>query len=258
MRGRLMRSFAALATVLLMCVALPVRAAELTVYATGSMEVPLHKLGEDFTRSTGHKLNFVLGTTGVVLNKLQSGKADVIVISAEAADKLQMDGRLVGATRADVARSLLGVGVKKGARAPDISTSDGFKRAVQAARSIAYPDPALGATSGVYIEALFKRLGIADEAKRKTTVKPVGAEVASAVARGEIELGLTFISEFISNPGVAIVGPFPDSIQNPTLYTAGVAAESANPDAARAFVTFVTRREAAATLKALGVEPATK
>jgi len=257
MRVSSSRSIAALAAVLL-CAAPRAYAAELTVYATGSMEVPLHQLGEDFTRVTGHKLNFVLGTTGVVLNKLQSGKADVIVISAEAADRLQKDGRIVAGTRADVARSLLGVGVKKGERAPDISSSEAFKQTVLRARSIAYPDPALGATSGVYIESLFKRLGIADEAKRKTTVKPVGAEVADAVAKGEVELGLTFISEFVGNQGVSVVGPFPDAIQNPTLYTAGVAKESANPDAARAFVAFVTRKEAAAKLKALGVDPATK
>jgi len=243
---------------LLFATAMSAQAAELTVYATGSMEVPLHKLGEEFTKSTGHTLSFVLGTTGVVLNKLKTGHADVIVISAEAADNLQKDGRLVGATRADVARSLLGVGVKKGATAPDISTPDAFKRTVLSARSIAYPDPTLGATSGVYIESLFKRLGIAEQVKAKTVVKPVGAEVAAAVAKGEIELGLTFLSEFVSNSGVNIVGPFPDAIQNPTLYTAGVAKESANPDVARAFVAYVTRKEAASALKSSGVDPATK
>jgi molybdate transport system substrate-binding protein len=253
------KSFLALAaSLLLLAASTRTQAAELTVYATGSMEVPLHQVGEAFTRSTGHKLTFVLGTTGVVLNKLKSGKADVIVISAEAAELLQKDGRLVAATRADIARSLLGVAVKKGAPAPDISTADAFKKTVLAARSISYPDPALGATSGVYIESLFKRLSIADEAKRKTVVKPVGAAVADAVAKGEVELGLTFISEFVANEGVAIVGTFPDSIQNPTLYTAGVAAESANPDAARAFIAFVTRPESRATLKALGVDPASK
>jgi molybdate transport system substrate-binding protein len=253
------KSFLALAaSLLLLAASTRTQAAELTVYATGSMEVPLHRLGEAFTRSTGHRLTFVLGTTGVVLNKLKSGKADVIVISAEAADGLQKDGRLVAATRADVARSLLGVAVKKGAPAPDISTADAFKKAVLAARSISYPDPALGATSGVYIESLFKRLSIADQAKRKTVVKPVGAAVAEAVAKGEVELGLTFVSEFVANEDVAIVGAFPASIQNPTLYTAGVAAESANPDAARAFIAFVTKPESRATLKALGVDPVSK
>lgn len=234
---------------------LSAQAAELTVFATGSMELPMHSLGEDFTKSTGHTLKFELGTTGVVLNKLKTGKGDVIVISAEAAERLEKEGRIVAGTRSDVANSLLGVGIKKGAKRPDISTADAFKAAVVAARSISYPDPKLGATSGVYIESLFAKLGIADIAKRKTTVKPVGAAVADAVAKGEIELGLTFMSEFVSNDGVTIVGPFPQAVQNPTLYTAGVAIESNNKEAARAFVAYITNRDQSAKLLRAGVDP---
>ena len=137
----------------------PVSAAELTVYATGSMEVPLHQLGEEFTRATGNTLKFELGTTGVVMNKLKTGKADVIVISVEAADALQKDGRIVAGSRADVASSLFGVAVKKGAKAPDISTPDAFKKTVLTAKTISYPDPALGATSGVYLQNLFAKMG---------------------------------------------------------------------------------------------------
>jgi molybdate transport system substrate-binding protein len=192
-----------------------------------------------------------------VLSKLKGGeKADVLVISVEAADALQQDGQLIAGTRADVANSLLGVAVKAGAAAPDISTPEAFRKAVLAARSISYPDPALGATSGVYIEMLFQRLDIADEAKKKTTVKPIGAQVADAIAKGEIELGLTFLSELVPNKGVTIAGPFPDAIQNPTLYTAAVMSTSANADAARAFVAFITSPAAAPVLKAAGVAPA--
>jgi molybdate transport system substrate-binding protein len=234
----------------------PADAAELKILATGSMAEPLKALGEAFTQTTGNALTFSLGTTGVVINKLKGGeKADVIVISSEAADTLQKDGRLLAATRADVANSLLGVAVKTGATAPDISTPDAFKQAVLAARSISYPDPALGATSGVYIESLFKRLNIADAAKKKASLKPIGAEVAAAVAKGEIELGLTFLSELVPNKGVKIVGPFPNAIQNPTLYTAGVMSDSANGEAARAFVAFITSPAAAQVLDAAGVAP---
>ena len=234
------------------------RAAELSIYATGSMAEPLRQLGEEFTRATGNTLKFELGTTGVVMNKLKTGKADVIFISAEAADGLEKDGRLVKETRTDIARSLLGVAVKRGAKAPDIATAEAFKQTVVAARSLAYPDPKLGATSGVYIEGLFKRLSIDAQVKAKTFVKPVGADVADAVAKGEVELGLTFLSELVANPGVAIIGPFPDAIQNPTLYTAGVAAESSHKAEARAFIAFVTSPAARAKLKALGVDPAAK
>ncbi len=235
------------------------QAVELKILATGSMAEPLKALGEAFTHNTGHTLSFSLGTTGVVMNKLKGGeRADVIVISVEAADTLEKDGRLVAATRADVANSLLGVAVKTGAAAPDISTPEAFKKAVLAARSISYPDPALGATSGIYIESLFTRLGIAEDAKRKASVKPIGAQVAAAVASGDIELGLTFLSELVPNRGVKIVGPFPDPIQNPTLYTAGVMSDSANAQAARAFVAFITSPAAGAALEAAGVAPAPK
>ena len=234
-------------------------AVELKILATGSMAEPLKELGEDFTRETGNTLVFSLGTTGVVMNKIKAGEtADVIVISVEAADSLQKDGKLIPSTRADVANSLLGAGVRAGASVPDISTVDAFKKAVLAARSISYPDPKLGATSGIYIESLFDKLGIASEAKAKATVKPVGAEVASVVANGEIELALTFLSELAPNKGVTIAGPFPDSIQNPTLYTAGVAAGTPNEAAARAFVTFITSAESAPKLRAMGVAPARK
>ncbi len=248
----------AAAVIALLAGATGARAAELSVYATGSMAEPLRQLGEEFTRATGNTLKFELGTTGVVMNKLKTGKADIIFISADAADALERDGRLVKQTRTDVARSLLGVAVKRGAKAPDISTADAFRKAVLAARSIAYPDPKLGATSGVYIEGLMKRLGIDAQTRSKTVVKPVGADVADAVAGGEADLGLTFLSELVANPGVAIVGPFPEAIQNPTLYTAGVAAESTKAAQARAFIAFVTSPAARAKLKALGVDPVAK
>ncbi len=234
-------------------------AAELKIMATGSMAEPLKELGEAFSHKTGHTLSFSLGTTGVVMNKIKGGeKSDVIVISVEAADALEKDGTIVAATRADVANSLLGVAVKKGARSPDIATPDAFKNAVLAARSISYPDPKLGATSGVYIESLFQKLGIAEAAKAKAFVKPIGAQVADAVAKGEIELGLTFLSELVPNKEITLVGPFPDAIQNPTLYTAAVTSGSANDEAARAFVAYITGAEAAGPLKAAGVSPAGK
>src|SRR5689334_22438919 len=97
------RSSLALALFALLAGTLKAGAAELSVYATGSMAEPLHQLGEEFTRTTGNRLKFELGTTGVVMTKLKTGKADVIFISAEAADALEKDGRLVKGTRADVA-----------------------------------------------------------------------------------------------------------------------------------------------------------
>jgi molybdate transport system substrate-binding protein len=232
------------------------QAAELTIFATGSMADPLKELGEDFTHQTGHTLRFSLGTTGGVMNKLKAGeKGDVIVISDEAANTLEKDGKFAPGTRKDVARSLFGIVVKANAPAPDISSPGALKKAVQSARTISYPDPVVAAASGGYIETVFKQMGILDEAKKKASLKPMGVLVGEAVEKGEAELGLSFMSEFVADRNLKVV-EFPAALQKPQLYTAGVFAGTPNAQAARDFIAFVTRPEARAKLKAAGVDPA--
>jgi molybdate transport system substrate-binding protein len=236
--------------------AVPARAVELTVFATGSMADPLKEVGEDFTRQTGHTLRFNLGTTGGVLNKLKAGeKGDVIVISDEAAIALEKDGKIAAGTRADVASSVFGLVVKQNAPAPDVSTPEALKKAVLAARTISYPDPVLAAASGGYIESVFTQMGIKDEARKKAALKPMGVLVGEAVAKGEAELGLSFVSEFVADKSLKIV-MFPQALQKPQMYMAGVYAGTSNAEAARAFITFVTSPAARAKLRAAGVEPA--
>ena len=233
----------------------PACAVELTIFATGSMADPLKEVGEDFTHQTGHTLRFSLGTTGGVLNKLKAGeKGDVIVISDEAAIALEKDGKIAPGSRKDVASALFAVVVKANAPTPNISTPEALKKAVLAARSISYPDPVTVTASGGYIQSVFQLLGIKDEANKKAAFKPMGALVGEAFAKGEAELGLSFASEFIADKTLKVV-MFPDAIQKPQLYTAGVFAGSPNADAALAFIAFVAGPAARAKLKAAGVDP---
>ena len=235
----------------------PAAAAELTIFATGSMADPLEHLGEEFTTATGHTLRFSLGTTSTVLARIRAGEiGDVLVISAEAAATLETDGTLAAGTRTPVASSLFGVVVKAGAPRPDASTPAALRETVLRAATISYPDPVAAAVSGGYIETVFAQLGIATEAKNKASLKPMGYLVDEAVAGGEAELGLSFISEFIANDELQVV-LFPAALQKPQLYSAGVFATAPNADAARAFIAFVTSAAAREKLRAAGVEPAT-
>ena len=234
----------------------PANAVELTIFATGSMGDPLKELGEDFTHQTGHTLKFNLGTTGGVMNKLKAGeKGDVIVISDEAADTLEKEGKFASGTRKDVASSLFGVVVKRNAPTPDVSSSEALKKTVQSAKHISYPDPVAAAASGGYVETVFRQMGILEESRKKASLKPMGYLVGESVEKGESELGLSFMSEFVADKDLKVV-PFPASLQKPQLYTAGVFAGTPNADAARAFIAFVTRPENRTKLKAAGVEPA--
>jgi len=236
--------------------AAPAKAVELTIFATGSMADPLKELGEAFTHQTGNTLKFNLGTTGGVMNKLKAGeKGDVIVISDEASDILEKEGKFAPGTREDLASSVFGVVVKKDAPAPDVSSADALKKTVQSAKHISYPDPVAAAASGGYVETVFKQMGILEESRKKASLKPMGYLVGEAVKKGESELGLSFMSEFTADKKLKVV-PFPASLQKPQLYRIGVFAGTPNADAARAFIAFVTSPENRAKLKAAGVEPA--
>ena len=169
---------------------------ELRVFVGGAMTGPVRQTGEAFAKISGHTLVYVSDTTGALQKRLVSGeRADVIVATAPAIEALQKDGRVVPGTRVDLARALIGVGVRVGAASPDLSTPDTFKAALLAARSVSYVSPASGGTSGTYFEGLLQRMGIAAAMKPKIVYRTQGSEVAAAVASGAAELGITFTSD---------------------------------------------------------------
>jgi molybdate transport system substrate-binding protein len=143
--------------------------------------------------------------------------------------------------------------VRQGATAPDLSSADAFKKSLLAAHSVSYVSPAAGGTSGAYFEGLLKRMGIADAMKNKIVYRNQGSEVADAVAKGDAELGISFIAELAPNKGVKVAGPLPQEIQNPTDYVAAVTTTSSNADAARGFIQKMNSADGAAVFKAAGL-----
>jgi molybdate transport system substrate-binding protein len=147
----------------------------------------------------------------------------------------------------------MGVGVREGAPVPDIATSEAFKQALLAARSLVYVDPAQGATSGIHFAGLLQKFGIADDVKSKTTLVP-GGYPAELVANGEVEMVVHQISEIVPVKGVRLVGPLPKDVQKVTVYSAGIAKKAVTPDAARSFVTFLTSPAIKARFAAAGLD----
>ena len=231
-------------------------AAQLKLLVGGAVAEPIKKVGADFSRKTSNKLDFVTNTTGALQNKLRAGeKADIIVISAPGMDALEKEKLVVPGTRVELARGLIGVAVRAGASSPDLSSVDGFKKAILAARSVSYVDPKAGGTSGTYMAGLFQRMGIAEELSKKTVFRNQGSEVADAVAKGEAEIGITFTSELIPNKGVKVAGTLPQAIQLPTNYAAAIPVGASNPDAARAFLKDMKSPAGQAAIREAGLEP---
>ena len=154
-----------------------------------------------------------------------------------------------------MARVGVGVMVKAGAPAPDISSVEAFKRALLAAKSVAYIDPASGGSSGIYVAGLLDKLGIADQVKPKAKLKK-GGYVADLIASGEAELGIHQISEIVPVKEVTLIGPLPAEIQNYTVYAAGIGAGAKDAEAAKALIKALTGPAAAAVLKSKGMEAA--
>jgi len=241
---------------LLILVATQAQAAHMRLLVGGSMQEPFREVGADFSKTSGHTLDFAVDTTGALMKRMRSGeKADIILVSAPAMELLEKEKLVVPGTRADLASAAIGVSVHAGSPTPDLSSEEAFKKAMLAARSVALVDPKAGGTSGIYLDGLFQRLGIGDAVKKKTVYGMQGSQVAAAVADGRAEIGLTFISEMLPNKGVKIAGPLPAAVQNATIYAVAIPASSPNPDAARAFIQTMRKPEARQAIAHAGLQP---
>jgi molybdate transport system substrate-binding protein len=228
-------------------------AAEIRVLSAGAVRAIVTELAQAFEKETGHRVSLAFGTVGVTRKRLADEPADVVIMTDVAIDESRAQGAVVAGSRADVARTGMGVGVRDGAPKPDISTPEALKQALLATRSLTYVDPAQGATSGLHFAGLLRQLGIADAVKPKTTLVP-GGYPAELVARGEVEMVVHQISEIVPVKGVTLVGPLPRAVQKVTTYSAGIASKATSPEAARGFVAFLTSPATKAKLAAAGLD----
>ncbi len=230
------------------------RATEIRLLCAVALHPAIDALLPDFEKSSGHKVTVAYGTAGAVADRVQKGEAaDIVINSVPMIDRLQAQGKVVAGSRVIIAKVGVGAFVRKGAMKPDISSADAFKHSMLAARSIAYPDPAGGGASGIYVAGLFERLGIAAEMKPKTKLSTLGTLYAS-VASGDVDIGFNQISEILAQPTVELAGPLPSAIQNYTQFAPGIVTGSSQIDAGRALVMFLSSPAAQTILKEKGFE----
>jgi molybdate transport system substrate-binding protein len=225
------------------------QAAEVTFICSNALKAVMEDLAPRFEKATGHKLAISFGSTNPLKARIDKGEAfDLTVLGDAAIDDLVKQGKLDVATRVIVARSVLGVAIRKGAPKPDISTTEAFKRTMLNAKSIAYLD---GGLTGTYLNVLFQRLGIADSMKSKYK----NARGGEAVVSGEAELGVTQVSEILYEKGAELAGQLPAEIQNYTNFPAAVAIGAKQAEAAKALLKYLASPDAVRVMKAYGLEP---
>lgn len=234
-----------------------VSAAEIKVLSAGAIRPSLQELIPQFEQVSGHKVSITFVGGPAVKQQIEGGAAfDLAISNGNVMDELAKAGKLAAATRTDLARAGVGVGVRAGAPKPDISTVDAFKRTLLNAKSVAY---AGDGSAGIHFQGVLERLGITKEIepKARKTVSGDSANSAMALlARGEVELGVVAITTIFFTPGVDFIGPLPAELQTYIVFVAGVVGNAKEPKAAADFIKFVTAPAAAAAYKAKGMEPA--
>jgi molybdate transport system substrate-binding protein len=226
------------------------QAAELKVLSGNGAKAAVRELCAQFERATGNKIELRFDVNPEVKKKIEAGESfDVVVGNPPIIDTLIKDGTVVG-PRVDIGRAGLGVAVRAGAAKPDISSVEGFKQALLAAKAGAFPGKG---ASGLYFVSLLDRIGIKDAMQSK--LKPMAAEdTVEVVARGEADMVMV-ASHIYDVAGVDPVGPIPAELQTKIGFAAGLSSSTKEPEAAKALIRFLSAPAAAATLKAKGVEP---
>ena len=233
------------------------RSNEIRVISSGGFTAAYNILAPRFEQMTGKKIITAYGASmgnapDAIPQRLARGEpTDMIILARSSLDDFTARGVVRPDSRVDLAESRIGVAVRAGAPKPDISTVDALKRTLLAAPSIAYSASA----SGTYYETeLLKKLGIEDQVKPKSK-RILSERVGTVVARGDAALGLQQVSELLPIAGIDYIGPLPAEVQRVTVFSAGIATASKQPEAARQLIRYLNAPAAAPTIAKTGLEP---
>ncbi len=236
----------------------------LIVVATSSLiaqTAPLHVLASNGMKAVILELqpkelqpnaSIEFGTTTALKQKIESGAPfDIAILTSDAIADLVKENKLAAATRADLARTGIGLAVRVGAPKPDIATSDALRKTLLAAPSITY---AGDGASRPHLDRMFDRLGITAQVKPRLILTQGSGPAMQSVAAGKVAIVLTLISELKMVPGIAIVGPLPAELQSYVGFAVGVSTRSNHAEAARALIALLTGPAAGPVYAAKGME----
>jgi len=233
-------------------------AGDIRVMVSGGFTAAYREIIPEFERATHNTVATVYGASmgnapDSIPNRLQRDEpADVVILAAPALDILVRQRKAVASSRVDLARSKIGMAVRAGATKPDISSVDALTRALLHAKSIAYSASA----SGIYLSTeLFQHLGIAERVLPKSKRIESQEGVGPVVARGDAEIGFQQISELLPVTGIDYVGPLPDTVQQITVFSAGIATHAKNLQAAKALIRYLAAPDVAPAIRKTGLEP---
>jgi molybdate transport system substrate-binding protein len=227
---------------------------EVTLIAPGGIRAAIEQLIPGYESKTGNKVKATFGSGNGTKKQVASGEAFDVPVVQPPYPEVIASGNVVASSATTLASVSVGVAVKKGAPKPDISSPQAVKKMLLAAKSISYPSASGGAAAGVSFEETLEKLGITEQIQPSIKRAQGGAGAMAMTAKGETEIGLTFLSE-MEDPGIDVVGPLPKEISAPTVLVGFVSSHAKDPAAAKALLEYLSSPEAASVYKAHGMQP---
>jgi len=225
---------------------------EITVIASAAVKETYQELVPEFEKVSNHKVVTLWSGTADIMKRVKAGEtADLIILGSNSIDELISLGKIAPGSRVDLMRSGIGVAVRAGAQRPDIGSGEALKRTLLSAKSIAYST----GPSGVYLDGLFQRMGIANELQPKLRQPPSGGSIAEMIARGEAEIGFQQVSELVHSTCIDYLGPLSPDVQQITVFSSGICVSAKEPVAAKALVMHLRSPAAGPIITKNGMEP---
>ena len=232
------------------------KAAEIKLLCAIALQQLMEDLGPKFEGASKHKLVTTIAPLGQALKRLQDGETyDLLILPQRGIESLAKDGKVVPCTATPLVVTRIGVAVRKGAHKPDIATTEAFKRSMLAAKSITHGNPAFGGISGIHMVKVFERLGIAEQTKAKTILLDKPGLAGVLVVDGKAEIVIQPIQELVVVPGIEVVGPLPDELQDTVTYQAVIMPNAKEREPLDALINYLRTPDATAVIKAMGMQP---
>ena len=235
----------------------PTASAEIRVLCPNALRAPLLDAARAFARTSGHRIEFIFASVGAIHKRVATGEsADVAIGTAQGVDALLRLGRAMEGSDVLIARTVLGLVMRKGAGATRVADAESLAQMLRDAASIVYPDAELGAPGGGQVAELLERLGLAQEIRARSRPVADSRDVAKRVAAGTAQLGIASMNDLVDADGVIVIGPIETPPTKGAVYAAVVLRHASSPEAARAFVAALTLAGARSALRAAGYAPA--
>jgi len=225
---------------------------EVRVLASNGIKAVVEDLRAQAEHAIGHAISVQYRPTAALKQEIDAGEPfDVVIVTVESIAQLSKEGKTTGGEGTPISRAGVGIGIRKGAPRPDITTPEALKRAMLGAKAIAYGPTG---ASTPYITRMLDTLGIADTMKAKTLFFDTSDGTNAAVVQGKADFGITLVSEILPVQGLELLGPFPNEFQGYVRFSAAVSSNTKNPEAASALIKFLAGPDASSSIKARGMQ----